>query len=296
MHDERYATTRRLITEKPACFDNTVDGIATLLKMPDSYQKIAEGGLRLQGFFKEGSEDKPLITVVTVVYNGAEFLEDTIKSVIGQTYDNVEYIIVDGGSTDGTLDIIRKYQHTIDYWVSEPDSGIYGAMNKGIVLGSGDWNNFMNAGDVLAGNNILRNIFQIQRLNFDVIYGDSVVFGDGSCSVQRAKNISYFNLFLWSTRAVCHQSLFVRSKVCPFYDDRLSLKAELKWYFDISRNNVNYFYVQEPICRYLLGGASDQDFEREMKETIGVMISQNPFLVILHAPVFIFKVIRRFLR
>ncbi|HAH56818.1 MAG TPA: glycosyltransferase, partial [Bacteroidales bacterium] len=85
------------------------------------------------------------MTVVTVVFNGVEFLEDTIKSVIGQTYDNVEYIIVDGGSKDGTLDIIKKYEYAIDYWVSEPDKGIYDAMNKAIDLGSGDWINFMNA-------------------------------------------------------------------------------------------------------------------------------------------------------
>lgn len=149
MHDDRYSTTRSLTTEKPACFDTPVDGLTTLLKTPDSDQKIAEGGLRLQGFFKTSSEDKPLITVVTVVYNGAKFLEDTIKSVIEQTYDNVEYIIVDGGSTDGTLDIIQKYQHAIDYWVCEPDKGIYDAMNKGANIASlNSWILFLGADDV----------------------------------------------------------------------------------------------------------------------------------------------------
>ena len=90
----------------------------------------------------------PLISIITVVFNGEKYLEETIQSVINQTYPNVEYIIIDGGSTDGTLDIIKKYEHAIDYWVSEPDRGIYDAMNKGIVLKMGKWVAFLGAGDV----------------------------------------------------------------------------------------------------------------------------------------------------
>src|SRR5690554_3531829 len=143
-----YSTTRRLTSEKPACFDTPVDGMQTLLKTPDSEHKIAEGGLRLKGLYKSSSEEKPLITVVTVVYNGAEYLEDTIKSVIEQTYDNVEYIIVDGGSTDGTLDIIRRYEDAIDYWVSEPDRGLYDGLAKGFHFATGKFMCYLNAGDL----------------------------------------------------------------------------------------------------------------------------------------------------
>jgi glycosyltransferase involved in cell wall biosynthesis len=100
----------------------------------------------------------PLITVITVVYNGAKYLEDTIKSVINQTYPNVEYIIIDGGSTDGTLDIIKKYEDYIDYWVSEPDKGIYDAMNKGIKVALGHGILFLNSGDKLLTNRCFNNI------------------------------------------------------------------------------------------------------------------------------------------
>lgn len=143
-----YSTTRCLTSEKPSCFEKLENGNETLLKIPDRDSKIAEGGLRLQGLYKKNSEDKPLITVITVVYNGAAFLEDTIKSVLEQTYNNVEYIIVDGGSKDNTLDIIKKYDHAIDYWVSEPDYGMYDGLSKGFQTVSGTIMAYLNAGDL----------------------------------------------------------------------------------------------------------------------------------------------------
>lgn len=87
------------------------------------------------------------ISIITVVYNGISEIEKTIQSVLNQTYPNIEYIIIDGGSTDGTIDIIKKYQGQLAYWVSEPDEGIYYAMNKGIQKATGEWIHFRNCGD-----------------------------------------------------------------------------------------------------------------------------------------------------
>ena len=91
--------------------------------------------------------NRPTISIITVSYNSKNVIEETILSVINQTYEKIEYIIIDGGSTDGTIDIIKKYENQITHWISEPDFGIYDAMNKGIGLANGNWVNFMNCGD-----------------------------------------------------------------------------------------------------------------------------------------------------
>jgi glycosyltransferase involved in cell wall biosynthesis len=139
----------------PAKEDEKFD---TYLFLPEGENRQGEGGLRIKGYFKKSLDNKPSISIITVVYNGEKYLEETIKSVITQTYNNVEYIIIDGGSTDGTLDIIKKYEKYIDYWVSEKDHGIYDAMNKGIKVAIGNGLLFLNAGDYFVGSVLNENI------------------------------------------------------------------------------------------------------------------------------------------
>ena len=105
------------------------------------------GGLRTKGVHKCSKESLPLISIITVVYNGSAYLEQTIRSVLNQSYSNIEYVIIDGGSTDATLEIIKKYDKEIDYWVSEPDKGIYDAMNKGLKLVTGELVGIINSDD-----------------------------------------------------------------------------------------------------------------------------------------------------
>lgn len=148
MKVESYSTTRRLISQRPAILSqwagetiNSLDGYASI-------SNILRGGLRLQGKYKFDDNNSPLITVITVVYNGVGCIEETIKSVLEQSYDNVEYIVVDGGSTDGTIDLIRRYEGSIDYWVSESDRGLYDGLAKGFSAASGSIICYLNAGDL----------------------------------------------------------------------------------------------------------------------------------------------------
>ena len=105
------------------------------------------------------SYDKPLISIITAVYNGEKHLEQTIQSIINQTYHNIEYIIIDGGSTDGTLDIIEKYKDKLSYWISEKDEGISDAFNKGVKAANGDYINFQGDGDGFIADDVIEKVF-----------------------------------------------------------------------------------------------------------------------------------------
>ncbi|ROT05017.1 glycosyltransferase, partial [Muribaculaceae bacterium Isolate-104 (HZI)] len=111
------------------------------------------------------------ISVVTVCYNAADSIEQTMLSVLNQSYPYIEYIVIDGGSTDGTVDIIKKYADRLAYWVSEPDKGIYDAMNKGIAAATGSYINFMNSGDSFYDNRVVEAIFKDGCDSADIIYG-----------------------------------------------------------------------------------------------------------------------------
>ncbi len=147
--DSSYSTTRLVTREQPVINKLSDSKLQNMMFLPPNPERKDEGGLRTKGYFKLSLPAKPLISVITVVSNGEKHLEKTIQSVMNQAYDNVEYIIIDGGSTDGTVDIIRRYDDQIDYWVSEPDSGIYDAMNKAASTSNGNWLYFIGADDVL---------------------------------------------------------------------------------------------------------------------------------------------------
>ena len=150
----------------------------------------------------------PLISIITVVYNCKDDLEMTIKSIIDQTYPNIEYIVIDGNSNDGTIDIIKKYQNKITYWISEPDEGIYDAMNKGIRQSTGDWINFMNAGDRFYDQNILSSLFiPAPKPSTDIIYGDTEFIYTFGKYIRKPASLTY----LKESMIFCHQSSFVRT-------------------------------------------------------------------------------------
>ncbi len=146
-------------------------------------------------------QTKPLVSIITVVYNAEEYLEETIQSVIGQTFKNIEYIIIDGGSTDGTFDIIKKYEHAIDYYISEKDEGIYDAMNKGIEAANGEWINFMNGGDTFHNSNVLQSLSFPNKPDCDLLSGKVALYYKKSF------------LFLYGNEEIRpHQALFFKSK------------------------------------------------------------------------------------
>lgn len=219
---------------------------------------ILEGGTRIKnGQFKSVGPEECLVTIVTVVYNGEKYIEETILSVINQSYTNVEYIIVDGGSTDGTLGLIRKYEDRIDYWVSEGDYGIYDAMNKGIALSSGAWVNFMNAGDVFLHTEVINEVFsQHNYSGSDFVYGNHVVVYP---SGRERFAISGDIKSLWKGSQFCHQAVFSKSQYVKknMFDINCGLVADFKMFYKAQRSGAVFSHVDSTVCRYQAGGVSD---------------------------------------
>lgn len=168
----------------------------------------------------------PKISVVTVTYNSAATLEETILSVLNQTYHNIEYIIIDGGSTDGTVDIIEKYADRLAYWISEPDKGIYDAMNKGIAIASGDYINFMNADDTFYDNEVIKKIFSTNYYD-DVIYGKTYIVSPNYSYVIKNRPISYLSCNI----PFGHQAAFSKTDLMKKYKFDLKFKSAADYDF-----------------------------------------------------------------
>lgn len=201
------------------------------------------------------------ISVITVSFNAADTIEETILSVLNQTYDNLEYIIIDGGSTDGTVDIIKKYSDRIAYWVSEPDNGIYDAMNKGIKVATGEYINFMNSGDKFVNERTIERAVSCFTNEADVYYGDSLEEdSNGNIFYRSAKN-SKDNLK--KTPIYRHGSSFVRAEVHKCIPFDLSKSNEFGFALDF--NNIwnlytegyKFCYIPLIIMKYLKEGISN---------------------------------------
>ncbi len=179
---KNYSTTQLLTQEKPQLIAHVNNKYENILFHFDNTVSL-DGGLRTKGYFKGSLPNKPLISVITVVYNHDEYLARTIESVINQSYDNVEFIVIDGGSTDNTLNTINKYQDMIDYFLSEEDFGIYDAMNKALKLIQGEYYLVLGADDYLYPNAIFEivneHLTQNDEIDFVVA---SVDVGDGTLS------------------------------------------------------------------------------------------------------------------
>ena len=188
------------------------------------------------------------ISVVTVCYNAADTIERTMLSVLNQTYHDIEYIIIDGGSTDGTVDIIRKYADKIAYWASEPDKGIYDAMNKGIKVATGEWINFMNAGDYFMNEDVLGEVTKQTIGNEDGLYGDTLKSFSFGKFIEKAFPLSEIEKHM----AFGHQAAFIRTalhKKNP-YDINLRSSADYNLFYVLYKQKSIFRYIPILIVAY----------------------------------------------
>lgn len=281
--NEAFSTTSKVIKS------------SSMISLASINERFFEGGLRHLGYTKKSYDNSPLISIITVVYNGKDFIEETILSVINQSYKNVEYVIIDGGSNDGTIDIIKKYDKFIDYWISEKDCGIYDAMNRGIEASTGDWLNFLNAGDSFVNDSVLERLFYKQEQIADLVYGAATIYNsDGEIiTTIQPKKFTKFNLFFWTTRVLCHQSVFIRKECTSKYSLQYRLKGELNWYFDLLKTVKTSFISGFPIVKYSLGGLGDTKYVLNSIETIRVAFKRGFIMGFITIPITVYKLLRR---
>jgi len=210
----------------------------------------------------------PKVTVVTVCLNVIDLLKVTMNSIFNQEYENIEYIVIDGGSTDGSLDLIKQHKEKISYWASEHDNGIYDAMNKGIAKATGEWIIFLNAGDYFIDNGVLSRVFDKEHIDADVVYGDCCKSIGGQDVVVKAHQPGNSHRMNF-----CHQCAFTRSewlKRTPF-DTRYKLSADFKSFKLIGLAGGVFEYVPITIAKFDTHGASNKFRAKGLKENIEII-------------------------
>ena len=198
------------------------------------------------------------LSVITINRNNADSLDKTIQSVINQSYKDFEYIVIDGNSTDHSIDIIKKYNSNINYWVSETDKGIYNAMNKGIAKANGNYVLFLNSGDYLVNNNVLKSVFEKQQ-TADIIYGNMQIdWRNGKISSGKMPDkITFKQMYidtLWHPVSFIKKTLFDKYGL---YNETYKIVADYDFFFKvIIINNVTTYHVNLDIAMYNLNGLS----------------------------------------
>ncbi|WP_346713663.1 glycosyltransferase family 2 protein [Mediterranea massiliensis] len=218
----------------------------------------------------------PKFSVITVCYNAEATLEDTIQSVISQTYHHVEYIIVDGASKDRTMDIVNRYRDRIAVVVSEPDKGLYDAMNKGIRLATGDYLCFLNAGDSFHEDDTLQQmVHSIHTLQLpDVLYGETELV-DHEGHFLRMRRLQAPEHLTWKSfrqgMLVCHQAFFPRRDLVMPYDLRYRFSADFDWCIKIMKKSKVLHNTHLTLIDYLAEGMTTRNHQASLRERFRIM-------------------------
>lgn len=226
------------------------------------------------------------LSIITVNRNNDKGLRNTLKSVLNQSFDDFEHLVIDGASTDTSVEYIKEFdgQTTYDFrWISEPDTGVYQAMNKGIKMAKGEYLLFLNSGDFLVDNNVLKRIFEDYTLTADIICARCNV-SDNGIVVWTSKPPKYITFGTLYYQGLAHQSTFIKRQLfhrLGYYREDFRYNSDIEfWYRAIILNNVSTYTIKEIVSDYNLDGISSnentsQAYKREMKEILSLPILQR---------------------
>lgn len=229
----------------------------------------------------------PRVSIITVVYNDRDLLADTIESVLAQTYPYIEYLIVDGASTDGTVDVIRQYEDRITGWSSEPDKGLYDAMNKGLARTTGEYVWFLNAGDLIYDNDTLEQVIA-HADGADCLYGQAALLDETGNIVGLRKHKRLPKQLTWKHMrlgmVVSHQALIVARDIAPEYHTGYRIAADIDWTIRVLRKAKRVRNTGQILCKFLLGGLSSKHWQRSLLERFRILTRHFglPLTVVSH--------------
>jgi glycosyltransferase involved in cell wall biosynthesis len=216
---------------------------------------------------------KPILSVITVVYNNTRDIERTLLSVLNQTYRGIEYIVVDGASTDGTLEIIKGYESRIAKLISEKDKGIYDAMNKGLALATGDYVIFMNSGDEFYAPDTVATVFASAD-DADIYYGETEMVNDQRESLGRRRHQAP-EQFTWRSfkygMSVSHQAIYIKRLLTEPYDPKYQLSADIDWIIRAAKKAKKIVNINAYVAKYLVGGMSKAKHRQSLQERCDIM-------------------------
>ncbi len=245
-----------------------------------------EGGLRCSGLLKHSSKSQPLVSIITVVKNSREELSRTIQTTLAQDYPNIEYIVIDGGSGEKTLNVIKQFERELDLWISERDYGIYDAMNKGIRLSHGDVIGFINSGDWYSSKAISTIVEEfISDNRHQVIFGD-VVLCDPNLNELYVATV---DKRIFDDGWLPHPAVFVKKEVYDefgYFDIKLSISADYDFMLRIN-GRTRIKHIKRSLVNMIVGGVSANQFFIKAKEDYfarkknGIAFSKNFFLTII---------------
>lgn len=216
--------------------------------------------------------ESPKLSIITIVFNNVRDIEFTVRSVIGQDYHHVEYIVIDGLSSDGTLDVLNRYAEHIDILISEKDAGIYDAMNKGLSLATGEYVLFLNSGDELYDKHTLKDIFAAAD-NADIYYGETKLINEDRAIIGERRHKAPEN-FNWKSfkygMNICHQAIYVKRSLASPYDMQYQLSADIDWVIRAAKKATKIVNVNRHVAKYLVGGMSQKRHKQSLKERYSI--------------------------
>jgi glycosyltransferase involved in cell wall biosynthesis len=217
--------------------------------------------------------NKPLLSVITVVFNNVKDIERTMLSVLNQTYSNIEYLVIDGNSIDGTKAIIERYRSRIAVFITEKDNGIYDAMNKGLAKATGDYVVFMNSGDEFFEKDTVKTVFT-KASDADIYYGETEMIDHNLQSFGQRRHKTPEN-FTWKDfkygMSISHQAIFIRKNLTEPYNLNYQLSSDIDWILTAAKKARKIVNVQQYVAKYLVGGMSKKKHLKSLKERFAIM-------------------------